>query len=202
MIGLNNWNKFLNTCFDGDIKRINLLQEWMGYSTTCNDLSLRKSLLLTGLPRSGKSTVIAVMRELMGRESYEYISLDDLDRDFILENCIDKDHLFIVDSHASDKNLIRFKQITGGDELIINRKYKPVWHGRLNVKFTMESVVIPEFTKGILSTRVIVLPFNVSFAGKEDLTLLDKLLKELPFIEQWVSDGLKRLETTGEFTTI
>jgi len=45
-----------------------------------------------------------------------------------------------------------------------------------------------------LSSKMVVLPFTVSFLGREDYGLLSKLLKELPAIARWAVQGAIDLE--------
>ena len=61
----------------------------------------------------------------------------------------------------------------------------------------MPSFVDPS---GALSARLLVLNYNKSFVGREDRGLVEKLLAELPGINRWALEGLRRLRANGRFT--
>jgi len=52
---------------------------------------------------------------------------------------------------------------------------------------------------GALASRFLVLPLRHSFYGKEDRTLTDRLLGELPGILNWAIEGWQRLQARGHF---
>lgn len=200
------WETFLNSTLEADQERIALLQEWLGYMLVGN-YDYQKAMLLVGAPRSGKGTIGRILQELVGKESYAGITLEGLASDAVLETVIDKNVLFIGDAHSvsgNDRNRIldRFKSITGGDAIPVNRKYKGAWNGRLPGRITMATNNIPTFAdeSSALANRLLVLPFNVSFLNNEDPKLTEKLLAELPGICNWSLEGLKRLRVTGRFT--
>lgn len=201
-----NWLRFLNNTLEGDIERMNLLQEWLGYMMVGN-YDYQKAMLLIGAPRSGKGTIGRVMQALVGEENYAGITLESLASDAVLETLIDKAVLFIGDAHSVSGNnrnaiLDRFKSITGGDALPINRKYKGAWNGRLPGRMTLAANSIPAFAddSGAMANRLLILPFNKSFLNKEDHQLTEKLLNELPGICVWALEGLKRLRANNRFT--
>jgi hypothetical protein len=70
------------------------------------------------------------------------------------------------------------------------------------VRFLMMSNDTPTFSdrSGALGGRMIYLKFDQSFYGREDVSLTDKLLHELPGILNWALDGLERLDGRGRFT--
>jgi len=47
---------------------------------------------------------------------------------------------------------------------------------------------------------MLLIPFNVSFLGREDHTLEMRLVGELPGIANWALEGLRRLNSRGRFT--
>lgn len=201
-----NWIEFLNSTLENDQERIDLLQEWLGYMMV-NNYDYQKSLLMIGASRSGKGTIGRVMGELVGKENFAGITLGSLSNDAVLETLIDKPVLFIGDAHSVDKNirntvLDRFKSITGGDAIPINRKYKGAWNGSLPGRITMAANNIPAFAddSGAMSNRLLILPFYKSYHDKEDHTLIDRLLTELPGICNWALEGLRRLRANKRFT--
>ena len=201
-----NWERFLWSTFEGDAERTALLQEWLGYNLV-TDYGHHKAMLLVGAPRSGKGTIGQVMKALVGDKAFQGITLDGLSNDKTMESVITKTSLFIGDAHdvsGPERNRIldRFLSITGGDELTIARIYKQSWSGVLPGRLTIGANSIPTFfdDSGAFGNRLLLIPFNVSFLGKEDIHLKDKLLSELPGICNWAIEGLKRLRAQGRFT--
>lgn len=197
---------FLNTTLEGDKERIALLQEWLGYMLV-NSYDYQKAMLLIGAPRSGKGTIGRIIQALVGDEAYAGITLEGLASDAVLETVLDKPVLFIGDAHSvsgPDRNRIldRFKSITGADAIPVNRKYKGAWNGRLPGRLTLAANNIPAFAddSGAMANRLLILPFNISFLGREDITLESRLMQELPGICNWAIEGLQRLRTNGRFT--
>lgn len=200
------FEQFLNTTLEGDQERIALLQEWLGYMLV-NSYDYQKAMLLIGAPRSGKGTIGRIIQALVGDEAYAGITLEGLASDAVLETVLDKSVLFIGDAHSvsgPDRNRIldRFKSITGADAIPVNRKYKGAWNGRLPGRMTLAANNIPAFAddSGAMANRLLILPFNISFLGREDITLEARLMKELPGICNWAIEGLQRLRTNGRFT--
>ena len=200
------FEQFLNTTLEGDQERIALLQEWLGYMLV-NSYDYQKAMLLIGAPRSGKGTIGRIIQALVGDEAYAGITLEGLASDAVLETVLDKSVLFIGDAHSvsgPDRNRIldRFKSITGCDAIPVNRKYKGAWNGRLPGRMTLAANNIPAFAddSGAMANRLLILPFNISFLGREDTTLEARLMKELPGICNWAIEGLQRLRANGRFT--
>jgi phage/plasmid-associated DNA primase len=85
--------------------------------------------------------------------------------------------------------------ITGEDRQHIQRKYK----GALDLAFKLHVVLMgngyPDFGEhaAAFGARVDVIPFRISYAGREDTTLTARLLDELPGILNFALDGLKDL---------
>src|SRR5258705_6583631 len=73
---------------------------------------------------------------------------------------------------------------------------------KLGVRFTLAGNTLPNFRShtGAMATRLMIIPFDISFAGREDRSLKDKLKAELPGIMLWALDGLDRLRMCGEFS--
>ena len=81
-------------------------------------------------------------------------------------------------THTSAEFLLN---VIGEDTVTIGRKYRSPWHGQLRLKLMLISNEVPNLndTSGVLPTRFIKLHFPVSFYGREDVDLKDKLRNEL-----------------------
>jgi P4 family phage/plasmid primase-like protien len=200
------WQSFLVDIFEGDVQRIALLQEWLGYQLV-NDYSHHKAMLLVGAPRSGKGTIGRILNSLVGSSNYMGMTLDGFADNKTMEAALTKTVLFIGDAHSvsgPDKNRIldRLMSITGNDSLTIGRLYKQSFSGQLPGRITIAANSIPTFydDSGAFGNRLLLLPFNKSALGNEDPTLLNRLLTEMPGICNWAIEGLQRLRATGRFT--
>lgn len=200
------WMQFLNSTLEHDAERIALLQEWMGYLLV-GSRQHHKLMLLVGASRSGKGTIGHVISELVGPTSFMGLSLSKFIQDAAMESAIDKKVLFVGDARevtGPDRERVTeaVLNITAGDPMTITRKWKSSWNGVLPGKITIAANRIPSFydDSGALAGRVLLLPFNKSFLGREDPTLLQRLLGELPGICNWAIEGLQRLRATGRFT--
>jgi putative DNA primase/helicase len=93
-------------------------------------------------------------------------------------------------------------QVIGEDTITVHRKNRSSWNGQLGVRFMMMSNDTPTFSdrSGALGGRMIYVKFDQSFYGREDVSLTDKLLTELPGILNWALAGLERLDGRGRFT--
>jgi putative DNA primase/helicase len=197
------WEIFINDLWPDDAESRNTLQELFGlYLTT--DTSHQKIGLIVGPKRSGKGTMVRVLREMIGRDNYDSPTLSSLGQNFGLSNLIGKQVAVIADARLSGKSdhaviAERLLSISGEDAQTIDRKYKSPWCGHLTVRFLLLTNELPRLTdaSGALASRFIILRLTESFLGREDQALTQTLLLELPGILNWALDGLARLRERG-----
>lgn len=199
------WLKFLDAVFEGDPERIKLLQQYMGYLLVY-DYRWQKMLVMAGESRSGKGTIATVIRNIIGADAYVGTSLANLGRDFGLHSLIAAKVAVIGDAKQAGKLNINqthetLLNITGNDYVTINRKNKGDLNMQIPARLIMMANSVPRFADeaDALFNRYLVLPFRVSFAGREDVTLSDKLKLESPGIFNWAVEGLLDLAAAGRF---
>lgn len=203
------WLDFLASIFPGDPDSAALLQEWMGYLLT-HDTSKQKALMMVGRTRSGKGTIARLIAKLIGAHDVCGPSLASLGTQFGLQQMIGKGLAIIsdarmskmADSGAITESLLR---ITGEDQVSVPRKHLIDWNGKLPTRFMLVANTLPAIVDagGALAGRFVVLHFEVSFLGREDAGLDEKLRAELPGILNWALEGRERLHArgpTGQFT--
>ncbi len=187
-----------------------VMQEWFGYCLT-NDNQYRKMMLLYGESGTGKSTLSNILEALIGRDNRSAVPLESLGSNFILQETIGKLVNFCGDPRKIDSLAEGvLKRFTGGDTILIDRKYKnPVSH-KMTAKIMVATNVFPR-VKDIseaLWNRFLVVPMNhriprdqinFSFLGSEQNGW--PFRKELPGIFNWAIEGLKRLRANKGFTT-
>jgi P4 family phage/plasmid primase-like protien len=199
------WEHVLNDWMDPSDQ--DTLHEFIGYLLTA-DMSLQKMLVMLGPPRSGKSTVMAILEQLCGPVHVLSRTIDELCGDYGINGAQGKRLLTIPDAHDADtKNhnvgLNRLKSIIGQDTISINKKYKDIENARLAVRIVMHANRHPKFLdeSGALAAREVILTFKKTFLGKEDELLGTKLARQLSGIANLAIKGLKRLrDNDNKFT--
>lgn len=198
------WQRFLNEVFDGDAERITLLQKWFGLLLT-PITAYQKALLMVGPRRSGKGTIGREIRYVFGSDACASPALHSLTSDFGLWPLLGKTIAVMGDAHLSRRSdsvavLERLKSIIGEDPVDVHRKNLPTLTDvRLGVRFVISVNELPMFNdpSGALAVRLCILPFRVSFAGREDRDLEAKLRAETPGVFNWALDGLFLLLREG-----
>lgn len=201
------WLDFLDRTFE-DPSAVRAMQEWFGYVLS-GDLRMQKAAFIVGRPRTGKGTICHVMEHMIGRDAYSNPDIFALGDRFGMQGSIGKLAAIIGDSRfvsrASQTTVTRLLQYTGGDSVTVDRKNKDPWEGVLSARFTICSNELPNFpdSSGAFVNRFIVFPIpGEGYLGKEDISLLDRLLDEMSGILEWALDGLIRLRTRGRFTVV
>jgi putative DNA primase/helicase len=199
------FHAFLESIWPGDHEQKDALQEWFGYLLT-PDTSQQKIAFMVGPPRSGRGTIGRLIRGLMGNQNVAGPTLSSLASDYGLSTLIGKPVAVVGDAKASnrtDKALLvqNLLSISGEDTLDVNRKYLPLWTGRLVTRLMILANELPSLPDqaNAMATRVLVFRFKRSFADKEDHELEGRLRSELPGILLWAIEGRKRLRERGKF---
>lgn len=197
-----NWRAFLAQTLPQD--SIDCLQEWFGYIVSGRK-DLQKILCLIGKPRAGKGTITTVLEQLVGAEFVTSPRLGSMANNFGLEDLVGMSlAVFNEADWASARHteaVAIIKGISGNDSQTIARKYQDPWRGRLDCRLMIVSNDAPMFNdpSGALAKRLIVLRFDNSFEGREDVDLGLKLRNELPGILNWALEGARRLDARGRF---
>ena len=199
------WLKFLDSSLPGDTTAHAFLQEWFGYVLSGRtDHQMMASLV--GESRSGKGVIVRALEAMLGLGNTVGVTLNDLAGDYGLAGLIGKSLATISEpkwaSRAAGEVVEPLLRITGNDAVTANRKYQQPWEGHLGVRFMLLSNETPRLINrsGALANRMTHVRFSVSFRGREDIGLEDRLREELPAILNWSLEGLKRLDEAGRFT--
>jgi P4 family phage/plasmid primase-like protien len=205
--GCGSWLKFLDDVFNKDKESIDALQKWFGYLLT-PDNSLQKIMFVIGRMRSGKGTIIHIMRELFGPSNVCTPKLGSLASQFALQSMANKTVAIIADArlsrHADDSLITEtLLSISGGDPQDIDRKYKDTLSGyEMKCRFSIFSNLVPnlkDLSSAIVS-RCIFLHMPNTYLGREDLGLLDRLKSEMSGILNWAIVGRHRLNEERKIT--
>jgi putative DNA primase/helicase len=213
-----NWLKFLGALpleledeiqyqiWPKDTESIATLQEWMGYLLT-PDTSQQKIMMVIGPRRSGKGTIIRIIRALIGFENVVNPTLSQLGTNFGMAPLIGKQAAIITDARISGRTdtaviVEQLLAVSGEDARSIDRKHRESIDTKLTTRFMLVSNELPRMrdTSGALAGRMIFLQLTESFYGREDPFLIDKLLPELPGILLWAIEGWARLKERCHFS--
>ncbi|MBT2511038.1 NTP-binding protein [Streptomyces sp. ISL-98] len=199
------WEGFLHQVWPDDPDAITALQEWFGYILS-GRTDQQKILLIVGPSRSGKGTIARVLKELVGKENLAGPTLAGLGTNFGLSTLVGKSLAVISDARLSGNDntqvVERLLTISGDDTIDIDRKYREPWTGKLPSRLMILSNELPHFgdSSGVIANRFVLLSMRLSWLGKEDPTLIDRLIAEMPGILNWALEGLARLQRNGRIT--
>lgn len=184
-------------------QRQDVLQQIFGYALLNGWLGLQKFFVFVGAGANGKSTVLDTLVAMLGDANVSHVPLDKLNGEFRLGEmagklaniCGDKSYM-----DKADEGLL--KQLTSGDLVQVNRKYKEPITLRPTAKLIFATNFLPPISDrsdGIWR-RLIVLPFLERIAPSEmDIYRSERLRDELPGILNWAIDGAIDLITYGRF---
>mgnify|MGYP005849831157 CR=1 FL=1 len=198
------WLAFLDEVL-GDAESVRLLQTWFGY-VIGSDTRYQKMLLLVGPRRAGKGTIARVLTHLVGRDNVCGPTIGSLAGPFGLQPLIGRSLAIVSDARFTGAQIStvveRLLCISGEDILSVDRKFLGSVTLRLPTRFVFIANEMPRVTEvsGALAGRFLVLHCPRSFYGREDPTLTDALLQELPGILRWAVDGWRLLRADGRFT--
>lgn len=198
------WQQFLDEVLPNDPEAHQFLGEWFGYILS-GRTDQQKMLSLVGPKRCGKGTIGRILEALLGAGAVASPTLTQLGGNFGEEGLIGRKLAVMSDvrwtPHATADATPALLAISGEDARDVARKNRTTWHGYLGVRFMMMGNDVPNFrdASGALAYRMMQLHFTRTFAGREDTTLTETLINELPGIFNWAIAGLHRLNQRGRF---
>jgi putative DNA primase/helicase len=196
------WLQSLQEWSGGDANWIRLLRLMFGYAILPNR-DYQKWFLFYGVPRSGKGTVLHTLRNLMGPTAVLTKGLSDLVSPFGLDGVESARVLVVNEVHHLDKGdgskaSAIVKQLVGQDPINVNIKYvRPLRNVESRALPILQSNEIPtlEDRAGGLSSKMVLVPFSISFLDRENITLVRDLKREMPGIAQWALRGAEEVIT-------
>lgn len=177
------FDEFLALCSDGSSEIKNLILAFLGYCLI-PDQGGKCFFVLGTAPNSGKSVLAALLQKLVGDSAVSSISLNDLHNNFALAPLVGKVLNLSMDLNSDYLNgraVSSIKMLTGGDMVMINEKYVPMFHYRNIAKFVFatNAPVLLKKPDDAFWERMIIIPFLYSVEKeKQDKDLLDKLWEE------------------------
>lgn len=196
------------SCQDKEIRF--LLEECIGYCFfRQNELS--KSFILTGVGSNGKSTFLDMVKNVLSRQNYVSLDLDELSEKFStttmygkLANIGDD----ISDDFLQGKAIAQFKKIVSGNDIKAENKGQDVYFFKPTVKLLFSANEIPRMrNKGFeaIKRRLVIIPFDAKFS-KDDPDFDSRITWKLKhqdvaeYLIQLGIQGLKRILENQAFT--
>ena len=199
------WLRFLSEVFAGDMDMVAFIQRAVGWSLTGVVKERALFFLYGDSGKNGKTTMVETIMKLVGacgESSYGYGRKVGADTFMKSKNSEDNQRKaatlagprFVCTSEVDEEHRLNeqlIKDITGGDTLEGRRLYQEAFTFKPQFKPWMYGNHKPEIrgTDDAIWSRVRLVPFEVSFKGREDLELADKLEAELSGIFNWAIQG-------------
>lgn len=199
------FKKVVNESLEGDLRKIMILQEFMGYCLT-QSTKFERGLFIVGAAGSGKSTVLEAIEWMLGHENVSAIRMDMLADSRFTGQLLDK--LANIDNEIpSDmKNYEEaLKKIISGQKVTIDTKFIPTYSAFPTCKLIFAANDLPHISDnsdGVFRRMLLLYFNNVVPRDKIDYDLKQKIKdNECAGVFNWAFEGLKRLNANKGFTT-
>lgn len=198
------WLDALHQWSGDDPVWIDLMQTIFGYCLLPHR-DYQRWFLFYGLPRSGKGTILRVLAALLGGGGgVWHTTMPELAGTFGLDGLQTARVMVINEVHEVGKldghrvgGIL--KSVVGGDPLQVNvkriRQLRNVNCCAVPILQSNEIPTLPNKGAG-LSSKMILVPFGVSFLDREDELLSRRLIEELPGVAAWAVQGARRLSAS------
>ena len=193
------------TCNDESIRA--LLEEAIGYSFYRRN-ELRKSFILTGDKKNGKSTFLAMLKELLGDDNTTSLDLSELADRFSSASLFGK--LANIGDDIGDEfisNPATFKKIVSGDRIKGENKGQKEFFFNPYCKLFFSANNIPRIKdkSGAVLDRLAIIPFDAKFSKDDpdfDPYIKYKLIQQdaIEYLILLGINGLKRVLQNQGFT--
>lgn len=203
------WDSVLDTLFNhvpsaelSDTKQ--MINEWLGavLIRQKNNRKLSKALMLTGPAETGKSTLLAVARMVIGAERTADMSYSSLKTAHATEMLVGKSLWTDDELRMTGTDEASFKKLVTNEPAWINPKGLKAFSTKLNLSILVAGNTSPKITDesdGMWS-RVLILPMLTKVALKKpDPDILAKLELEIDGMLQVFVTALSSLKTRGSF---
>lgn len=210
-LNLNAYNELVDktfnklSCNDNSIR--SLLEEAVGYCFFRRN-ELRKSFILTGDKSNGKSTFLAMLKELLGDENTAALDLSELADRFSSASLFGK--LANIGDDISDEfiaNPAIFKKIVSGDRIKGENKGQKEFFFNPYCKLFFSANDIPRIKdkSGAVLNRLVIIPFDANFSKNDpdfDPYIKYKLIQPdaIEYLIILGIEGLKRVLKNQGFT--
>lgn len=194
-------------CNDKSLKA--LLEEMFGY-TLFRRPELGRCFILTGKGSNGKSTILDMLKSMLGNHNVSAVALEEIESRFKTADIVGK--LANIGDDISNNYMpdnAKFKKLVTGETLLVERKGKDPFEINNFGKLIFSANEIPRVndTSDGLKRRLIIIPFNARFSSSDvdfDPYIKDKLMTQesLEYLLLLAVQGLKRVLNGFKFTEV
>lgn len=185
-------------------ENVAFVYEWFGYNFY-RKYNLQKMLFIYGAGGTGKSTLVKILRELIGKDSYATVSLKSLSKErFAPAGLYGKTANFDAEAkqeYLGDGSFL--KQLTGEDIVYADRKNKePIYfYNMAKLTFVMNHLPAMRDFSGGLKRRMLILKIDkvLTDAERENFPE-EEILREMPGIFNKAMQGLRRALDQKDFS--
>lgn len=195
--------KFLEQKVPDETLRL-LVQEMFGYLLEPST-RFQKGFAFIGKSGTGKSTLLHILRALIGTKNCSSVKLEKLGDRFRVAALDGK--LVNISSEVSEKAFLDdgiVKAVLGGDVIDIEKKHQDTYNARIFARLVVAANHFPlsHDTSEAFFRRWIPIPFNEQLDREQwDNELHTKIIEhELPGVLLFALAGLARLRTQNDFT--
>ncbi len=198
------WERFVHEVLAGDTETIEYVQRAVGYTLT-GETREHCLFFLHGGGANGKSTFVGTLFAMLG--DYAKACPPDLllttrggEHPTAIANLLGARLATCQEPEENRSwNDARLKELTGGDRIAARRMREDFWDFTPTHKFWISSNPEPVVrgTDDGIWRRLRKVPFTVSFKGREDRTLPERLRAELPGILAWAVRGCLAWQRSG-----
>ncbi|WP_185959458.1 DNA primase family protein [Planococcus salinarum] len=194
----NNFEKFMVNVVNGDVNLYMRIQEVFGYIIS-EIRDIKQIVYFVGKKDSGKSIMLNLLEQLIGKDGCSHVSLSDFSSPFSLSRLHNKK--LNTCGETAELTLTRLdliKSATGNDPLTGEQKYQNQFEFTNQAAMVFAGNDLPN-TKGVdkmnaFIERLLIIPFDNQISKeKQDINLLEKLKSEKSYISMWAVEGLQRL---------
>lgn len=199
------FDRFLDeiTCKRRDLAQVIL--EFIAFGLSNHKCNPPKAMILFGEGANGKSTLLTLIRKLVGQNNCASLDMGSLNKE--VSRTLLTNKLFNISEetpYAGLKDTAHiFKDLTGGGIMITKTHYKMPVEIHNRAKFIFACNELPksnDTTRGMIR-RFLIIPFDRQFLPDEqDRNIDQKLEKELPGILNRVIAAYKQFKNQGDFT--
>jgi len=204
------WNDLLELITCGRPHMMTAIEEFIGYIFSgCSYKRFNKYLILDGEGSNGKSTLIRIIKDLIGNENYSATGLMDITTNrFAGHNLVDKLANFCSEEpREAFANSGPLKKITGGDPSMVEAKGQgafPYEHlAKLIISYN-ETPYFPDSTKGF-KRRILLIPCDQDLDARPQLMIHnveERVKKEKSAIFYRCINAFHKVVERGRFTYV
>lgn len=196
------WLESLRGIFPDDIEKADILQEFFGLCLT-KETKYEKALFAIGEGANGKSTVLHILQQILGKRNYSSVPLELFNNPHYTANFYNRLANISIETNAKSSVYDSLmKAVISGDTISADFKYQNViqFNPFCKLIFALNSMPRVDDKTDAFYRRLIVVRFNRQFNEEEqNKNLKHELEAEMDGIFVWMVNGLKRLRQRGYF---